>query len=273
MWFLPSGENKLLITGFEPEQQISNYIIIVPPFAEEMNKTRKMCCDFARSMTQSADSSTAVYLIDLFGCGDSEGDLVDATWTLWQKNITDLVDNLSQRFPQLPFTLLGLRLGAALALDCYVNQLKHHKLSLIFWQPTLNGEQFITQFLRVKTIAAKLKGVTLTLAELRQQLIIEGQIEVSGYLLSRALFDDIKRIEFHKLQALPQSVSVAWFEVNAQEGASLAMVSNKLLAQWKESASVYSECCYGELFWQSIEITSAPQLISKTQSYLDEQYA
>ena len=62
---------KIFVLEFVPSGTSRGSIIIVPPFAEEMNRSRKMLSAQARRLMQIG---YRVWLPDLFGTGDSQGD-------------------------------------------------------------------------------------------------------------------------------------------------------------------------------------------------------
>jgi len=270
MWFLPSNNQQLLVTGFEPALPVTQSVIVVPPFAEEMNKSRKLMSDFCRSVVGADGSSTAVYMIDLFGCGDSEGVLSQASWPMWRHNIADLLADLKQQHPLANHHLLGIRLGAALALDCCINELHNQSLSLIFWQPALNGAQFINQFMRLKIAAAMAQGTTITTAQLREELADKQLIEISGYEVSRAMVNAIDGIALHQLDRLPSAVRLAWFEVSPDQQLSMLPISKKIIERWSTHSQAVGDACHGERFWQTAVTVTAPCLITRTGEYLTE---
>ena len=57
--------------------------IYLPPFAEELNRSRKMASLQARAL---AAAGIGVLVLDPYGCGDSAGDFRDARW---DRNISD----------------------------------------------------------------------------------------------------------------------------------------------------------------------------------------
>src|SRR5262245_21600498 len=65
-------------------------VLLLPPFAEELNKTRRMCARFARRL---AGHGWRVVRVDLYGCGDSAGEFRDATWSQW---ISDLAGQIAK---------------------------------------------------------------------------------------------------------------------------------------------------------------------------------
>jgi exosortase A-associated hydrolase 2 len=80
-------------------------VVHVHPFAEEMNKSRRMAAQQARAL---AAAGFAVLQIDLLGCGDSAGDSSDATWAAW---LADVVWAARQRFWELGGSKMGDAMG------------------------------------------------------------------------------------------------------------------------------------------------------------------
>src|SRR5690349_4296190 len=59
-------------------------VLVLPPFAEEMNKCRPMLAAQARAF---AAAGLDVLLLDLFGTGDSDGEFAEARWPRWQQDL------------------------------------------------------------------------------------------------------------------------------------------------------------------------------------------
>jgi alpha/beta superfamily hydrolase len=58
--------------------------LIIPPFAEELNKSRWILAEVGREL---ARRGVASILPDLYGTGDSDGEFREACWTRWRKDI------------------------------------------------------------------------------------------------------------------------------------------------------------------------------------------
>ena len=71
-FFLPADRGARFVL-FQPAQRdvSRGTILYVHPFAEEMNKARRMAALQTRAF---ADAGYDVMRIDLYGCGDSSGD-------------------------------------------------------------------------------------------------------------------------------------------------------------------------------------------------------
>ena len=147
-------------------------VLYIHPFAEEMNKSRRMAALQARSLAQAGFS---VLQIDLLGCGDSSGDFGDATWESWVNDVVQACHWLrSQTQPgdqkdAPPLWLWGLRAGCLVAVDA-AKQL-NEPCHFLFWQPPAAGKPLLQQFLRLKVAADMLGGQSKGVMEaMRQEL-------------------------------------------------------------------------------------------------------
>ncbi len=237
-------------------------ILYVHPFGEEMNKSRRMAALQARAF---ALMGFGVLQIDLFGCGDSSGDFSDASWDIWKQDLAAARNWLENRIA-VPASLWGLRLGALLALD-FARSQKSAIDRLILWQPVINGETFLNQFLRLRMAneilsgsgSGKAKGTS----ELRRHLATGHALEIAGYELSPDLaraIDDLKAAE------LPfDGRDIHWFEVVAEHGRPMTPAGAKVIERWKQDGiEPHVHLVPGLSFWATQEITECPDLIAAT---------
>lgn len=237
-------------------------ILYVPPFGEEMNKSRRMAALQARALAQAG---YGVLQIDLYGSGDSSGEFAQARWDLWKNDLAAAVAWLAERLGQ-PATLWGLRLGATLALD-FVRDPRPQVDQLILWQPVLNGNVFMTQFLRLLTaramVAEGAAGSAPSTSSLRK-LLSEGSIlEVAGYELAPELAAAIDSVDLAQLA--PTRCPVHWFETAAATDRPLAPALERLLAGWRAQGTdvtLHRLAC--TQFWATQEIEEAPELLAAT---------
>src|SRR5690606_27532247 len=78
------GKRFALLTSPAASAPIGG-LLFLHPFAEEMNKSRRMVALAARAF---ASAGWAVLQVDLAGCGDSEGDFADADWQTWLDDVS-----------------------------------------------------------------------------------------------------------------------------------------------------------------------------------------
>lgn len=233
-------------------------VIYLQPFAEEMNKARRMAALQARTM---AGAGFDVLQIDLLGCGDSTGDFADATWQAWQEDVLLAYRWLRTR-SQAPLTLWGLRAGCLLAASVAVDL--PEQANFIFWQPVVSGKQHWQQFMRLKMAgelaAGQAKG---GVEQLRQQLAAGQAVEIAGYAVASGLADGLEKAELQ-----PPAISlgrVIWFELSSRDEATLAPASQQRIEQWRAAGfKVDATVVRGPGFWQTTEIEDAPELIAAT---------
>src|SRR3954447_18891885 len=113
--------------------------IYIHPFGDEMNKSRRMAAVQARAF---AEAGFGVLQIDLYGCGDSDGEFSDARWDIWKQDLAVARTWLTERVAA-PISLWGLRLGALLALD-FARGTSIKIAQILLWQPVLSGDSFLT---------------------------------------------------------------------------------------------------------------------------------
>lgn len=206
-FFLPFGKGNLFCIFHAPKAEITKgAILYLHPFAEEMHKSRRMAALQARRF---AASGYAVLQVDLPGCGDSFGDFADADWDSWLASALSAYFWLRQRTEQR-IALWGLRTGATLALElsCAIPE----AAGIILWQPVINGERFLNQFLRIK-IASEMLSERPTHSgtqQIRNELASGKSVEVGGYLLSSKFALEIDRLRLSQYEV---KAPIFWFEL------------------------------------------------------------
>ena len=247
-------------------------VVYIHPFAEEMNKARRMAALQTRAL---AGAGYAVLQIDLLGCGDSSGDFGDASWHNWVSDVVQACQWLRGRgnsidpaASQAPLWLWGLRASCLLAVEA-ARQL-NAPCNFLFWQPPATGKPLLQQFLRLKVAADMLGGQTKGAMEaMRQQLAGGASVEIAGYMLSPSLASGLEQAVLVPPASQGQAQRLEWFELSTRENTSLSPVSAPNIAQWQQSGfSASSHMVQGPAFWQTTEIEEAPRLIAATTAAL-----
>lgn len=255
--FVPGKTCELFTVSMLPVSgSARGLVIFLPPLAEEMHKSRRTVALQARAL---AAEGYHVTLMDLPGCGDSGGEFVDATWDAWKTEACQLAARKADELG-LPVTLWGLRLGALLACDVAPELDKLQQLLL--WQPALNGEQHIDQFLRFELAGQALKGnKRYDRSDLWEQLRTGGSLAVAGYELSSALALQIAAV---RLADLTPAAPVAWLDVGAENAAASPAIAN-VLSGWRErEVQVEWKSVPGQHFWRNVDAGESPDLIAAT---------
>ena len=250
-------------------------VLYIHPFAEEMNKSRRMAAMQARAM---ASAGFAVLQIDLLGCGDSSGDFGDASWDAWVDDVLQAWAWLrarggadGQSLKDVPLWLWGLRAGCLLAMDAAKRTVE--PCHFLFWQAPASGKLLLQQFLRLKVAGELASGQSKGVMDrLRQQLASGTAVEIAGYTLAAGLANGLE----HSLLAPPAShpgQRVEWLELSARsadDGIALSAVSEKSIALMRaQGFQVRNHMARGPSFWQTTEIEDAPDLIVQTVRALE----
>jgi exosortase A-associated hydrolase 2 len=227
-------------------------VLIVPPFAEEMMKARQQFTQFAIAM---ASESVTTSVIDVRGTGDAEGELADANWAHWRDDVALAFQTLESIGP---VTVIGLRLGALLALDaCAAHALK--PASMMLWEPQLNGKTAIKQFLRIAAVAAKVQGREETAAT-----NTSGQ-EVGGYWISSVLERDIAGTT---APATLPSRSALVVRLAQEPTPSIPPAWDAPIGAWRAAgSSIETAAIQSPAFWTTPEITVNPSLIEISKAW------
>lgn len=239
-------------------------ILFLPPFAEEMHKSRRIVASQARAL---AAAGYNVMLLDLTGCGDAGGNFSDASWQIWMEDATFAAHTLA-KLGAGALTIWGLRLGALLA--CKLSQGRSDLQRLVLWQPVLNGEQQIDQFLRLRTVASAVNGpATFDRKTLWNELRAGRSLDVAGYELSSALALQLSRA---RLNDCNPGCPVNWLEIGNSPDGSFSGASGNVIAHWREQGvRVDTGYVTGEPFWRTVNASINIDLQRKTLEFFAQQ--
>ena len=263
-FFLEAGTGSRYCLFHPPLRECRGALVYIHPFAEEMNRSRRMAALAARAL---AANGIGVLQIDLHGCGDSSGDFGDARWATWKSDVLLARDWLHTRLG-CPVGLWGLRLGALLALDC---AREAHADRLLLWQPVTNGSNYLTQQLRLR-LAGDLvqdESARASTASLRAQLRAGTPLDIAGYTLSPELALAIDQLDAATLA--PVRGPVHWFEMIAAPGRALSPAAARIAEAWRTAgAELDLELVCGPQFWATPEITESRELVEATVNAMRE---
>lgn len=258
-YFLETSCGRIFCIERLPNTEVlSRIVLIIPPFGEEMNKSRHMFSLLAERLT---GVGIGVACFDFHGTGDSEGDLRESGFSIWQKNIYDYARHLRDVY-QVELDLLCVRTGALIACQSFEELTVVENLH--FWNPVLNGKQFIGQFFRTRLATEMMKnaGAKLTMQNLIDELNAEKEIEIAGYCISKSLYDDFASAGLPAHEAELPVKRLFWYEINSQKKERLMPVSEKHLELFKGFGwPAKVALCQGDTFWSTQEISVATEAI------------
>jgi len=248
-FFLPAPDGARYCVLHRSASAAGHGVVVVPPFAEEANKSRSNLAAVARALTERG---AHVLFVDLFGTGDSAGDFGEADWRAWVEDVVRAADHL-RSLGCTRITLLGLRTGCLLAAAAAKAGLDAAGLILV--APQTNGKQVLTQFLRLGA-ASELgadAAAKIDTRGLRAELTAGRTIEIAGYTMSPALAEGLEAASFE----LPEGFkgAVAWLEVASAADATLSPAAQVAIEKLRaRGIAVTAECVQGAAFWQTQEI-------------------
>lgn len=255
--FLDTPEGARFGLYHPPHGAARGALLYLHPFAEEMNKSRRMAALAARRL---AARGVGVLQLDLHGCGDSAGEFHEARWDGWLADVKAGLAWLQARLGVVP-GLWGLRLGALLALD-HAAQAEQAPARLLLWQPVLSGAQHLNQFLRLRVAGAMLQDGAASggTAALRTRLQAGEVLEIGGYELHPTLALALDGVDAARLAA--PRCRVDWFEMVPEAGRTPPPAATHLLDAWRAGGSdAHLTALPGPAFWTTQEIAEAPALL------------
>ena len=259
----PGGARFCLLS--RPIAEAKGGVLFVPPFAEELNKSRRMVAEAVRAFVEAG---WAVLQLDLKGCGDSAGDFGDAAWADWLADVDAGWSLLGERLPlAAPRVFWSLRAGSLLVSEWLTAH--PSPVPCLMWQPVANGKQHLTQFLRIKAANEMLgdadaRGV---IASLRAEIAAGRAIEVAGYELSPGLASGLDGCALRAPNTGAGPLMIVELSMSEQPTTSPVMV--QFGDKWRASgADVHAIAVQGPAFWQTQEIELAPAAIEPAVQFL-----
>jgi len=258
--FLPGTAGALFALCISGEPRGERGVLLLPPFAEEMNRARRMLRLQAAAL---AEAGITALLLDPFGTGDSAGDFADARWETWVADVRIAAEAIAARGVRR-IGLLGLRLGAALAASAGPT-LASFCFATTLWQPVVRGREHLTEFLRVRTLPGALANNRPITVEMMRACLTAGEVvEVTGYEVVPQLAAALDALNLVEM-AHPALGRVTWLEVVRDSALPLSAVGAHCAAAWMASGlSVTARTIQGPAFWTGQGNVLAPELIAAT---------
>lgn len=233
--------------------------VIVPAFAEEMNRSRRTCVLLAERLAQSGYRAL---LFDLSGTGDSDGAFEDARLAHWRDDVAQVADHARADGTE-GIIWVGLRFGALLAAEA---AMAADTRALVLWQPAIEGATVISQFRRLAT-AAKL----VSKRDQAPVTAVQPVQEIAGYALAETLATDLA--ELRLASTLESCVwPLAWFEMTSRADQTLSPAATRVLKTLPASpgARIHAQAIEGPAFWSTTEITVSDALVQATTDFVTQ---
>ena len=134
-----------------------------------------------RTCDALAEAGFAALRFDWLGTGDSAGDETDWRFATWLVNLRDAIAWLERHLGSERIDLIGLRLGATLALKIAEERPVE---KLVLWAPVVKGKRYGRE---MRMLSASVEGAT-------------DQVEAAGFLHVPELLDELESIDAAKFE-------------------------------------------------------------------------
>ena len=267
-FFFPGDGVSLFGLLHEPAvpQADRSAFVFCHPFGEEKLWTHRAWVSFARAL---AGRGHPVLRFDLRGNGDSEGAFVDATLATSLRDTHTAIDTAKAMTGAATVSLLGLRLGAAVA--ALVADDRSDVRHVIQWAPVIDGSRFAQELLRINlaTQLALYKEVREDRAALVARMKAGEPVNVDGYPMSLACYEELTAL---KLAAAPRRFGGPCLivQIEKAEGAAPLAEIERLRACYGAATHVVVQ---EDPFWKEIDrfYEQAPNLSAATLTWLEAQ--
>jgi exosortase A-associated hydrolase 2 len=239
-------------------------VLIVPPFGEELNKSRRIMAVTARRLSMAGCD---VLLVDLFGTGDSDGEFRESSWDTWVSDVETATRFLAERTPNAVSAVIAIRTGALL-LASMVERANFSFERVLLWQPVLKGEQFLNQFLRIRAMASRFEGHDESVAGLSEHLRTGHSVEVGGYELTPHMAEALRTATAQSLSSLTRCrIDLMEFRTSPEADASLP---SRNFVDQLISRNIDARCrvAPAEAFWATQEIIAPVEIAEQTVAVL-----
>jgi exosortase A-associated hydrolase 2 len=265
--FLEGSRGRLFGLYFGPQYAPRGAMLYLPPFAEEMNRCRALAAAQARAF---AEKGIGCLLLDPYGTGESDGDLEDASWTLWKADALQACDWLKTQ-TGVNVSLWGLRLGGLLAGELFEGSPDRFE-RLLLWQPLLSGKQYMTQYLRLRVAWLMERGLPAETTDGIRQALANGEtIEVAGYPITSTLADGMDAARFPAQDRALGGKSIHWLENATTGAATLSVGAQQAVGKLEARGAQVSAMTFaGPPLWQLHERDDLSSLVSLTTPLFGE---
>jgi alpha-beta hydrolase superfamily lysophospholipase len=169
-------------------------VVLCPPIGTDRTRSDQAYRHLAEML---ADAGFACLRFDLFGTGDSGDDASQlGLLRAWLDDVGQAVEELRARSGAAAVSLVGLRLGATLAM---LHAAERGEVdSLVLWSPCVSGAAFVREVTKLHQLYLRLDPMLADAPPTRAN----GE-EALGMLLPRALIEELSHVDLLKTVGRP----------------------------------------------------------------------
>lgn len=176
-----------------PERGVRRCAVLVcQPLGHEYINSQRALRQLA---TRLAEAGFPVLRFDYYGCGDSAGEAEQGSITRWLEDISSAVAELRARAGTFQVCVIGLRLGATLAV--FAGSRQGHFENLILWDPVVTGKGYLRELISLQEEMLRFRRRP------KRSKKFQGCTEVLGFPLARLLCAQLEELNLTKITEKP----------------------------------------------------------------------
>lgn len=247
-----------------PAEAEGSPFVFCPPFAEEKKCSYRV---MVRAAWRLGELGRPVLRFDLSGTSDSEGDPADSSLSRWRQDIEAAIGFGKEEASAQKVSLLGLRLGASLAVQ--VASGRDDVQELVLWEPVVNGPTYARQNLQRSLIKRALTaGEGAQSAVDAQREGGDAHIDFDGHLVSAQCQEEMKGMD---LLAVPAAQAERVLIVNITPRPNLTKACQELCDHYREAGRrVEAVPVREQPFWNLIGLVTGEATIEATVGWLTQ---
>lgn len=199
-FFLRENGKQIYCVEYLPSEKDSNRhgVILCKPIWGERIRTHIIFSNLARHLSNNGFS---VITCDYYGDGNSGGETIELNYLSMVEDITLLHHYFAQNYRIDTFSLLGLRLGANVAIGAEPELFNLYKM--ILFEPFLNPINQFTNALRANL--ATQMAIHKTILKTRDDLIDDIKknisVNIDGFVIGKEFWESFERISPLKIES------------------------------------------------------------------------
>lgn len=261
-FWLESGGGRCYACRHMPDGVASRgAIVLCQPFAEERKCVARVFVNLARQLM--ADGYY-VLRFDYRGCGDSEGEFSEFKFSDWLNDLATAVELAKNESGFSKVSLVGIRLGASLALLATVE--RDDIASIVLWEPIVNGREYVRQTVtrtKLRHQLIKHEGGTMETASSARDVLSSDLVrDFDGYAVKKSMYDELSAIDLLSDDVVFEGPALVI------QIAGRSALSNELEALAQKCPGHEIRCVREQPFWNRIGLVEANELIEETSAWL-----
>lgn len=200
-FFFGSSDRSLFGVYQPPKGRLARDegIVLCYPMGQEYMRSHRAFRQLSNLLSRAGYH---VLRFDYYGTGDSMGESEDVSMQQWQQDIGTAIEELKDNAGIEKVSLVGLRLGAAMAVQAGAGRADVH--DVVLWDPVVSGDAYLSNLLehvegpRSGTVGVLGFPLTPSLQEEIGDLDISSPGEVVASKLAVFVSDDLD--EYRRLQ-------------------------------------------------------------------------